>query len=49
VSGHGTRERLSYIFMQETTQFQAQVYVIKVYAIEHAHKDYEHRDIYKVK
>jgi len=38
VSGHGTRERLSYKFMQQTTQFQAQVYVIKVYAIEHVHK-----------
>jgi len=31
--------------MQQTTLFQAQVNVIKVYAIEHVHKDNEHRDI----
>jgi len=45
VSGQGTRERLSYKFVQQTAQFQAQVYVIKVYAIDHVHKDYEHRYI----
>jgi hypothetical protein len=48
VSGHGTRKRLSYKLMQHTTLFQAGVYAIKAYAVEHVDKGYEHRDIYKV-